>query len=231
MELSVRDIDLLQRFQQLTPYNTSISERVRRTNFAESHRSAVWRLYALEARTKLNELGLPYGRKSKNVAPPRVEFSERDYLRGLFDADGSLGHSQGCPFISLATASTHVMAYLCSYAEKITGTKRNLRRNQRDGVYNVMYVTEAAQTLVAHLYYPGCLALKRKQTTAASIAEWARPVGSKPRPPRIQWTRAMDQVLLAAPTVAHAATELGYSFSACQGRRWKLLHGVVTTPD
>ncbi|MFF5314845.1 LAGLIDADG family homing endonuclease [Streptomyces massasporeus] len=231
VELHVRDVDLLQRFQQLTPYNTSISERVRATNFAESHRSAVWRLYALEARTKLNELGLPYGRKSETIAPPHVEFSTRDYLRGIVDADGSLGHSQGYPFISLTTASTHVMTYACSYAEKITGTKRSLRRNQRDGVYNIMYVTEAAQVLVGHLYYPGCLALKRKQTTAAHIAAWTRPVDSKPRPPRIQWTRAMDQVLLAAPTIAHAATELGYSPSACQVRRWKLLHGVVAMPD
>ncbi|MER6570568.1 hypothetical protein ABT288_31395 [Streptomyces sp. NPDC001093] len=41
----------------------------------------------------------------------------------------------------------------------------------------------------------------------------------------------MDRVLLAAPKIAHAAAQLGHSQSACQVRRWKLLHGVVPLPD
>ncbi|PBC97094.1 hypothetical protein SAMN05446589_3699 [Streptomyces sp. OV198] len=224
VEINVRDIDLLRRFQELTPHKSSITERTRSTNFTETSHTALWSLYSLEARTKLNQLGLPYGRKSKTIAPPRVVFSRRDYLRGFIDADGSLGYTQGYPFISLTTASTSIMADLCSYAEEITGTERRLRRNQRDDLYNIMYITEAAQSLAAHLYYPGCLSLKRKQTTAEGVAAWTRPAGSKPRPPRIEWTHEMDRVLLAAPTIAHAAAELNYSWSACQVRRWKLLH-------
>ncbi|MFD5590590.1 hypothetical protein [Streptomyces griseorubiginosus] len=74
VELSVRDIDLLYRFKFLTPYNSSVTERTRTTNFAEHHTSAVWTLCSLEARTKLNNLGLPYGRKSRQIAPPTVGF-------------------------------------------------------------------------------------------------------------------------------------------------------------
>jgi hypothetical protein len=231
VEINARDISLLRKFQKLTPYNSSISERTRTTNFAENSHTAVWTLCSLEARTKLNELGLPYGRKSKTIAPPPGKFSGRDYLRGVIDADGSVGYSQSYPFISLTTASTPVMAYMCSYAEALTGTERRLQRNQRDSIYNIMYITEAAQSLVTHLYYPGCLALTRKQTAAASVAAWTRPAGSKPRPPRIQWTQEMDRTLLAAPTIADAATELGYSRSACQVRRSNLLNGRVPLPD
>ncbi|MFC8364276.1 hypothetical protein ACFUIY_30910 [Streptomyces griseorubiginosus] len=101
VELNSRDIDLLYRFKYLTLYNSSVTERTRTTNFAEHHTSAVWTLCSLEARTKLNNLGLPYGRKSRQIAPPTVVFSGRDYLRGLIDADRSVGRvDQGIPFIS-----------------------------------------------------------------------------------------------------------------------------------
>ncbi|WP_409470436.1 hypothetical protein [Streptomyces sp. HC307] len=232
VEINARDIDLLRKFQKLTPYNSSISERTRSTNFAETHRSAIWSLHSLEARTKLNELGLPYGRKSQQIAPPCVRFSSVDYLRGIIDADGSVGHtSQGFPFLSLTTKSTAIGAYLCSYAREITGSERTLKPNARDGIYNILYTKENAQELAIHLYYPGCLSLERKQAAADSLASWVRPAGMERRPSRIRWTHEMDRVLLAAPTIAHAAAELGYSQSACQVRRWKLQHGVVPLPD
>ncbi|MFE9443376.1 hypothetical protein ACFYO2_31315 [Streptomyces sp. NPDC006602] len=232
VEINARDIGLLYKFQKLTPYYGSITERTRSTNFAETHRSAVWSLCSLEARTKLNEVGLPYGRKSKTITPPRVEFSRRDYLRGVIDADGSVGHtSQGFPFISLTTASTAIGAYLCFYAREITGAERTLKRNSRDGIHNILYTKEAAQALGARLYYPGCLSLDRKLNAAESLVTWVRPAELKVKPPRIQWTPEQDRILLAAPKLSHAAAELGYSQSACQVRRWKLQHGVVPLPD
>ncbi|MGW8764629.1 LAGLIDADG family homing endonuclease [Streptomyces sp. NPDC055815] len=105
-----------------------------------------------------------------------MSFSRRDYLRGVIDADGSVGFTgQGFPFVSLTTASTAIGAYLCHYAKRITGASRQIRRNSRDGIYNVLYTKEAAVQLAAHLYYPGCLALQRKKSAAASLIEWVRP--------------------------------------------------------
>ncbi|MGW2745077.1 hypothetical protein [Streptomyces sp. NPDC001450] len=71
VEISARDIGLLRKFQKLTPYYSSVTQRTRSTNFTEIHTSATWSLCSLEARTTLNELGLPYGRKSQTIAPPR----------------------------------------------------------------------------------------------------------------------------------------------------------------
>ncbi|MET9787571.1 LAGLIDADG family homing endonuclease [Streptomyces canus] len=231
VEINARDVDLLRRFQKLTPYNSSITERTRSTNFAETHTSATWSLFSLEARTRLNELGLPYGRKSKTIAPPRTEFSCRDYLRGLIDADGSVGYTgKGFPFVSLTTASGAIGMHLSEHAKEVTGAERTLKRNARDGIYNLLYVGKAAQKLAVFLYYPGCLSLERKQTTAESIATWVPSPHKKPGPERIVWTAEKDKVLLSTSTVDDACAELGHSRNACRARLTKLLDGLVPLP-
>ncbi|MBT2528473.1 LAGLIDADG family homing endonuclease [Streptomyces sp. ISL-99] len=232
VEINIRDVDLLYRFKQLTPYNSSVTERVRSTNFAESHHSATWTLCSLEARTKINLLGLPYGRKSKKITPPRVDFSRRDYLRGIIDADGSVGYtSPGAPFVSLTTSSTAVGVYLCRYARQLTGTERLIKRNTRDEIYNISYEKETAQALVADLYYPGCLSLGRKQVKADSIASWARPVDMRAAHPGRRWEPWEDQALLQLGDAVVAAEELGRSERSCHMRLWQLRRGRMLTPN
>ncbi|MDQ0599893.1 hypothetical protein QF037_004238 [Streptomyces canus] len=231
VELNARDIALLRTFQKLTPYYSSVTERTRSTNFAETHSSATWSLCSLEARTKVNELGLPYGRKSKTIAPPLGEFSRRDYLRGVIDADGSVGYtSKGFPFVSLTTASTAIAAYLCFYAGKVTGTERSLKRNARDAIYNILYTNENAQKLAGDLYYTGCLSLERKQNAAESLGTWVRPTGMRIAPDRRRWTAHEDRVLLRLNNDAAAAKELGRTEKSCYIRLWRLRTGQVAMP-
>ncbi len=231
VEINARDLHLLREFQRLTPYNTSITQRTRSTNFADTHHSATWNLCSLEARTRLNALGLPYGKKSTKITPPRVPFSRPDYLRGVVDADGSVGYtSQGLPFISLATASTAIGAYLCHYAKKVTGAERTIRRNARDSIYNVLYTKEAAQELGAHLYYPGCLSLERKRAAAAALSGWVRPADMKIAPPRRRWQAWEDRVLLKHDRPTDAAVELGRTEQSRSLRLWRLKTGRVPMP-
>ncbi|MFG2382404.1 hypothetical protein [Streptomyces avermitilis] len=232
VEINVRDIEILRKFQQLTPYKSSIRERTRSTNFAKTHHSATWTVCALEARTLLNACGLPYGRKSKDVAPPRGQFSHRDYLRGVIDADGSVGYtSQGYPFVSLTTQSTAIGAYLCFYAGKVTGAERTLKRNARDSVYNILYTKENAQELAAHLYYEDCLSLARKQTAADSLGAWIRPADMRVAPYRRRWSGWEDLVLLRLNNDAAAAAELGRTEKSCGIRLWRLRTGQVPMPS
>ncbi|WP_405817699.1 hypothetical protein OG241_23875 [Streptomyces sp. NBC_01390] len=231
VEINVRDIELLHKFQKLTPYYSSVTERTRSTNFAETHTSATWTLCSLEARTRLNELGLPYGRKSNTIGPPRVEFSRRDYLRGVIDADGSVGYTgHGFPFVSLTTASTAVAAYLCFYAGKVTGAERTLKRNARDGIHNILYTKEAAQKLAVDLYYKDCLSLRRKKTAADSLSAWVRPAGMRVAPDRRRWTAEEDRVLLRLNNDAAAAEELGRTEKSCSIRLWRLRTGKTPLP-
>ncbi|MFJ5640747.1 LAGLIDADG family homing endonuclease [Streptomyces sp. NPDC093223] len=203
VEINAKDVGLLRRFQQLTPYY----------------------------RTALNDLGLPYGSKSRTVAPPTVAFARRDYLRGVVDADGSVGRtSKGFPFVSLTTASTAVAAYLCFYAGKVTGSERTLKRNARDDVYNVLYTKENAQLLAADLYYDGCLSLERKQAAADALSTWIRPAGMRVAPARRRWTAHEDRVLLRLDDDAAAAAELGRTEKSCCIRRWRLRTGRTPMP-
>lgn len=231
VEINARDIEILREFQRLTPYNSSITERTRATNFSEEHHSVIWSLSALEARSVLNRLGLPYGKKSRKIQPPRVEFSRRDYLRGVIDADGSVGHTgQGLPFIALATASTAVGAYLCHYAKKVTGAERQIARNARDGIYNILYTKEAAVQLAEHLYHPGCLALERKRNAAASLSSWTRPEEMRVRPPGRRWKVREDRILLSLGDAKAAAEALGRTEQSCSLRLWRLNTGRVPMP-
>ncbi|MFE0099399.1 hypothetical protein [Streptomyces sp. NPDC059009] len=231
VEINARDIEILHEFQRLTPYNSTISGRTRSTNFAESSITAVWSMWSLEARTTINQLGLPYGRKSKKITPPRVEFSRRDYLRGLVDADGSIGYTgQQLPFISLTTASTAVGIYFCRYARMLMGAERLIKRNARDGIYNINYDKEQAARLAADLYYPGCLSLERKQTKADSLAAWVRPADMKVSPKR-RWRLWEDEILLGCDNPASAAETLGRTIQSCNLRLWRLRTGQVPMPS
>ncbi|WP_306190058.1 LAGLIDADG family homing endonuclease [Streptomyces sp. MK5] len=232
VELSARDIDLLRKFQKLTPYNSSITERTRSTNFSETHTAAIWSLCSLEARARINELGLPYGRKSKTIAPPDAEFSRRDYLRGLIDADGSVGFtSKDFPFVSLTTASSAIASCLRDYARDITGAERILKRNNRDDIYNILYLMEVAQRLAADLYYPGCLSLDRKHTAADALSAWSRPAGMRAAYTRRRWTEHEDRILLQLNSPPAAAEVLGRTIQSCNLRLWRLRTDQAPKPS
>ncbi|WP_405491735.1 hypothetical protein [Streptomyces sp. NBC_00096] len=231
VEINARDIHLLRDFQQLTPFYSSITERVRATNFSERHHSATWTVCSLEARTIVNELGMPYGKKSLSIKPPRADFARPDYVRGIIDADGSLGWTaQGFPFLSLTSASTAIAAYLCHYGKKVTGTERTISRNTRDGVYNVCYYKETAQQLAAHLYYDGCPALAHKRANAESVQSWIRPADMRIAPPRRRWTVEDDQVLVRLGNPAAAASALDRTEQSCAMRLWRIRTGRTVAP-
>ncbi|MFD5130524.1 LAGLIDADG family homing endonuclease [Streptomyces olindensis] len=231
VELNARDVDVLKEFQKLTPFYSSITTRDRSTNFSEAHTSVTWSLCSLEARTKLSALGLPYGRKSRTIAPPRLAFSSRDYLRGVIDADGSVGYTgKGFPFISLTTASTAMASYICGYAKEVTGAERIPKRNSRDGIYNVLYTMEVAQRLAAELYYPGCLSLERKRAAASSLTTWVRPAGMRSAYTKRRWTDHEDRILLKINSPTAAAVALGRTVQSCNLRLWPLRSGQVPRP-
>lgn len=175
VELSIRDVVLLKQFQEIVPYYSSITTRTRSTNFAKHYASAVWTVCALQARRELVELGVPVGRKSSIVRPPGVPYSRIDYLRGLVDADGSVGvTTPGLPFVSLTTSSEALKDFFLSQCYDLPGQPRHIARTRRDGVYNPMATRECAVDLARRLYYDGCLALERKIRGAQAAACWSR---------------------------------------------------------
>ncbi|MGW4645238.1 hypothetical protein [Kitasatospora sp. NPDC004289] len=222
VEISARDAPLLEEFQRLCPYYSSIRYRTRSTNFAAEHTSVAWTVCAREFRETLQALGLPPGRKSDTIAPPTVPHSERDYLRGLVDADGSLGRTgRDLPFIGLTTKSDVIAAHFGAYAERITGLRRIINRNSRDDIYNICITREDAVAITDDLYYPGCLALPRKLESAHQVTSWIRPASVR-KISRRSWTDEETELLLATADPAEAAVLLNRTVQSCQMRRWRV---------
>jgi LAGLIDADG-like domain len=222
IEIKARDADLLRAMQQVIPWKASVRLRTRKTNFAESAEFAILTLCALEGRLRLLELGLPVRRKSAVIAPPIEPFSHSDYLRGLFDADGSVGFtSGGMPFLSIVTASLEIAEFARAEIERITGVRRTVRPNKRDGVVNLMVGSDPAATLARWLYGDACIAMARKQAAGLAVAAWKRPEGMRARSEPQRWTPAEDAVVLRM-SQGEAARELGRTVRSVNMRRWRL---------
>ncbi|MGI5169397.1 hypothetical protein ACQEU3_34120 [Spirillospora sp. CA-253888] len=231
VELSAVDLVILQQFQMIVPYKSSIRFRSRRTNFAEECASATWSLYSGAARHALEALGMPSGAKSATIRPPDAPVSEQDYVRGLVDADGSVGFTaRGYPFIGFTTLSPAMNAYFCDKACEVTGVRRTVNPNKRDGVYNPLLTSEPAVEFTRWLYYEGCLALERKRARAQEVAQWTRPEGMRRRATQKRWTPDEDAVVLGS-TIKEAARLLGRTENSVNLRRWRLRQVQEGTGD
>jgi hypothetical protein len=222
VEIKATDVDLLRAMQAVLPWRTSVTSRSRSTNFARSYESAVLTLCSLDARTRLLELGLPTGRKSAIIAPPTVAFSHRDYLRGIWDADGSVGFTgTGMPFLSIVTASRGLASFVCSEIKCVTGASRTAKPNRRDGIMNIMISNDPAAEFAHWLYADSAIALERKRDAGLAVAAWTRPEGMRARSNHRRWTAAEDAVVLRMP-VREAASLLGRTEKSVNIRRWRL---------
>jgi hypothetical protein len=177
IELKESDREILKSFKKLFPLLcSSIKTRIRDTNFKKHHKSCSLRIFHKEFRDELIKLGLSPGKKFLNTFPPKCSFSERDYIRGLIDGDGSVGITKkGFPFITLTVKSEALKNYLCGVIEKVIKEKKRISRNKRDDIYNIMLNREKAQKFIKYLYYSGCLTLKRKLKKAQEALKWKRP--------------------------------------------------------
>jgi hypothetical protein len=226
IEIKAQDADLLRAMQRVIPWKTTLTFRTRTTNFAEAAESAILRLFALDARLRLIELGLPVGRKSAIIAPLVEPFSHRDYLRGLIDADGSVGFtSTGIPFVSIVSASLAIAEFVCVEIRRITGAQRTVRPNKRDGVVNLMVASDPAATFARWLYEDACIALARKQAAGLAVAAWKRPEGMRARSQPRRWTPEEDAVVLRM-SQRDAVRELGRTVQSVNIRRWRLRQAV-----
>ena len=224
VEIKASDIDLLRQMQVVLPWKTSIWRRTRSTNFAASYECATLTLCAMQGRARLLELGLPVGRKSTIIAPPAEPFSHRDYMRGLFDADGSVGFARnGMPFLSLVTTSRAIADFTCAEILRITGARRTAKPNARDHAMNIMVASDPAASLASWLYKDASIALSRKRHAALAVTAWQRPAGWRARSVRKPWTADEDDLVMTL-SVGEAARRLGRTESSVNVRRWRLRH-------
>lgn len=152
MEVSYRDRDIVYELKKRIP-GSNYSERKRATNFCEKHHSIVFYNCHLELRQWIMSIGFPPGKKSDIISPPNVPYDEFAFWRGFIDGDGSIGITgHDTPFISVVTASDNIARALMNFYEQYFGLIKNVNRNSRDNVYNIMINNEDAQQVARSLY-------------------------------------------------------------------------------
>jgi hypothetical protein len=222
IEVSYRDADVLEKLASVIPYYSSISTRIRSTNFSSEYKSVVLSVYAREFRDELVSLGLMSGGKSEAVDVPHCEYAKADYFRGIIDGDGSLGFTASkFPFIALCTASEKLAVAYELFVRQITGKEKRLARNSRDRVYNITLYKEDAQAVAATLYYEGCISISRKMQVAVVIQSWIRPNSMRRVPQKKFWTDEQDSYILAH-TIEESAAALRRSTQSIKMRLWSL---------
>jgi len=194
--LSSKDRWILEQFVPLIPFNSSVHDRVADTNFKAAYHSSTLTVHALEFRTELNRLGIPYGRKSHLVNYPSAPCSEVDYFRGVIDADGALGITgKGFPFMSVVFVNEGLAYTYIAFLSKLLGKTKTTSRD-KDGLFHLSVYKEDAQLLANTLYYTGCLALPRKVAKAREVSAWVRPVNMLLKPAQPRWTAAEDNFIV-----------------------------------
>jgi len=228
IEIAQRDKDILQSFQKLFPLiYSSITSRVRDTNFKKNYKSYSFNICNWGFRKELNALGIPYGKKSKIIAPPKSDFCEKDYIRGLVDGDGSIGITGAeFPFISIVIKSEILKDYLFNVIKKNTGERKKINRNARDDVYNIMINKEKAQQFIQYLYYPGCLALKRKLRKAEIALKWTRPKGMRRVLNKKFWENWEDEYILNH-NIEESCDYLKRTKSSVSMRLWRFKNNKI----
>lgn len=183
IELSIKDEDIIEKIKELIPFNYKITKRKRDINFGKydySNKDYISiRICDMEFRKFLNKSGVPSGKKSSIISPPLhlENLSIKDYVRGLYDGDGSLGMTgKNIPFVSIVTSSENLANFLFDYLSKITGKNRKKTSpNKRDNVYNIMITKEDAIKFCNEVYYDGCLSMNRKKEKSELVKKWVRP--------------------------------------------------------
>jgi len=191
IELSIKDSDIIYKIKNILDsmnVNCSISERIRETNFGISD-SITLSASELQFRNLLKEWNVPAGKKSNTIEPPfhKKEFSVNDYIRGLYDGDGSVGYtSNNFPFVSFVTKSEKLKDFLINFISEITAKpKKKINRNLRDYIYNITITKEDAIYFCEEIYPSGCLSINRKYENSQKVKSWIRPKDMKQNSSRL----------------------------------------------
>lgn len=171
IEISAKDIDILQKIRAYFNETKPLGGRTRNTNFMNNYKCVSFDT-SKNAIVSIFRPFLPSGSKSLLIESPKhVEYSEIDYWRGIFDGDGSLGikSKRNETYISLTTASEQLFIDLKAFIRNRFGWELNVRRNKRDNIYNITFVNHKAYKLAHLLYHENTIAIDRKYKLAVKV--------------------------------------------------------------
>lgn len=239
LELGIKDEDIIYKLEKIIPYNSTVSTRkedviIKRNGKVYEYKdseSICLRVYNKHFRNFLLKCNIPYGKKSKIIIPPLhiKELSVIDYMRGLFDGDGSLGFTEGgWPFVSFVTISTEMANFLLDYiSELLNQPRKDVNPNTRDKAYNIVISKEDAMLFCQKIYYDGCLSMNRKYNISKEIQKWVRPLDMKKRDfQKKKWTKDEDNYIMNH-TIEESEEKLNRTKNSIEIRKLRLRNNFL----
>ena len=153
LEVSIKDGDIIDKLCNLIPDSNQIRYRTRNTNFSNNYSTKIFSNTKKDFRDKLINQGFPTKEKTLNANTPVISYNKYHFWRGVIDGDGSLGFTKtGIPFVSLVTKSEYLKIKYLEFLKEELGIEKNINRNKRDGVYNIIVTRDNAKKLSELLY-------------------------------------------------------------------------------
>lgn len=217
VELNIRDIDILDKIEDII-VDVKRSTKTRDTNFKKNYKSCKLSIYKKEIRDFFN---IPLGKKTNIIEPP-TDVIVNHYIRGLFDADGSLGMTgKNIPFWSLTTSSEKVKEFILLDIKNRLNIEKHINRNKRDNVYNIMLINEYAVDYTSMLYHNATIYLDRKYNKFLEMCKWERTTPKRTGRSK-RWLPYEDKVVLTDLLLKEKMKLLDRSASSIKTRAWRL---------
>jgi len=224
LEISIRDLDVINKIEEILSPIVHVTKyyRTRDTNFKKDYKSVAININTKDFLKKYFTPFIPVGRKSETITPPVVKF-QPDYLRGIYDGDGSLGiTSNNRAFMSLCTKSERLKEYLVGTLIDVIGIELNISRNVRDDAYNICIYDEAAVKFSELLYANCCTCLDRKHNAYLKLKNWKRTANRRLYSCKT-WEGWEDLLILSEElTIAELEKKLTRTSSSIKTRKWRL---------
>ncbi len=223
IEIGDRDKSILDKIKKLFKIKCNISCRTRKTNFKKKCKSYTLTICDYEFRKELVKNGIQYGRKSDIVRPPNARcLNKIAYLRGLIDADGSVGLTKtGKPFISFCTKSEFLKDYYIKFISDSLKYTPAINKNKRDQIYNIMIMGTRAKVLIKLLYENAKIFLKRKRKEANKAITWSRNINLRNESHPKRWTSEED-LFIKSHTIEESSYQLKRSALSISMRKWRI---------
>ncbi|MCK9556172.1 hypothetical protein M0R19_07690 [Candidatus Pacearchaeota archaeon] len=177
LDISYRDNDMIYNLEKIFKpiCNVSIREDTKDTNFSKEFHYISLTIGNYDVRNFLTKY-IPIGKKKNIIVPPDFVLEDKTltkhYLRGYFDGDGSLGiTSKNTPFISVCVVSDIIKDYILQNIFEVLNFKKNINRNKRDNIYNIVLFTKKAVTYASMLYDNENLCSQRKKGILEKMKE------------------------------------------------------------
>lgn len=193
LEVKYEDRDIIYKLKDRIE-GSSITERTRDTNFKGGYHSICFNNYRMEFRQLLMDMGYPMKNKSENECPPKTKYDKREFWRGVFDGDGSIGKTKdGRPFISLITVSDTLHREFTKFLKDELGMIRIVNRNKRDNCYIFSMFDEDAINFCNYIYKDAEIFLERKHKKYEENLLWKR---TKKKVHSRAWTKEEDEYIM-----------------------------------